>query len=199
MVTPALFLFLIQRYGFSIQMGIISAYSVILLLVTVTDLEHKLIFNVVMLPAIIFALIMAFFTDITGFWSFATTCNSLLYAIFVFVFSRPTEFWFIAIIGGATGFIISYTAFLAGNLMYGHGALGSGDVTLSVFLGLILGFPYILSTFIMTVFLGAFIPIILLATRRISRKSYIPYGPFLTSSGWFMLIWGNGIWQYFYC
>ncbi|MDM8529765.1 A24 family peptidase [Anaerolineales bacterium HSG25] len=198
-VMPLLFIFLYGRYGASSQTLIIMLYTAILVLITVTDLEHKLIFNLVMLPAILLVILLAFVTPLAGFWEFAPSCNSILHGILTLFIIRPDSFWSIAIIGGATGFIISYGAFLFGTLTYGRGALGAGDVTLSVFLGLILGLPYILLAFIITVFLGAIIPLMLLLTRRISRKSYIPYGPFLTLSGWLMLVWGDEIWQYIYC
>jgi prepilin signal peptidase PulO-like enzyme (type II secretory pathway) len=46
--------------------------------------------------------------------------------------------------------------------------------------------------------LGGFVAILLLIARRVGMKSFIPYGPFLTITGWIMLIWGNEIWDYFY-
>lgn len=199
LITPALFLFLWWRYGFSQQLGLISLYTAILLLITITDLEHRLILNVVILPSIVIAILAAFFTPLSGFWKYGPACDSILHAVFTLLFSTPTSFWQVAFIGGAIGFLISFLAWLLATLLYGPGALGQGDVTLSTFLGLILGFPYILLTFLFTVFLGGIVPFLLLVTRRISRKSFIPYGPFLTISGWAMLIWGDEIWQFYFC
>ncbi len=197
--TPLLFGWLFQRYGVSTQLGLISFYTAILLLITVTDLEHKLILNVVMLPAIVSAIALAWVTPMTGFWTIVGECRSIIplfFRIYVFI---PTEFWSIALFGGAIGFLTSYAAWLIGVSVYGPGALGTGDVTLSTFLGLILGVPYIFMALFMGVILGALIPLLLMIMRRIGRNSYIPYGPFLTVSGWLMLVWGNEIWLYFYC
>lgn len=199
LVTPLFFGFLVWRFGFSLLLGLSSLYTAILILITVTDLEYRLILNIVILPAILIAIIAAFFTPLSGFWAFAPSCNSFLFAIFTFFFSRPAAFWQVAFIGGATGFGISFLAWLAATLLYGHGALGQGDVTLSTFLGLVLGFPYILPTFLFTVLLGGIVPFLLLITRQIGRRSFIPYGPFLTISGWVMLVWGNEIWQLYFC
>ena len=167
LITPVFFIFLWQRYGYTPRLFIISLYTAILILITVTDLERRLIFNVVIFPSILFALAAAFFT--------------------------PGLPWPIALVGGASGFVISYLAALLS-----RGGLGGGDVTLSTFLGLIVGFPYILLSLGFGVFLGGFGAFLLLITRRVGLKSFIPYGPFLTTTGWIMLVWGEGIWQHYF-
>lgn len=191
--------FLFWRYGFSLRLGLVSLYTAILVLITITDLEYRLILNVVILPSILLAIVASFFTPLAGFWIFAPSCRSLLYAVYTLFLSTPTAFWQVAFVGGAIGFIISFLAWLFATALYGHGALGQGDVTLSAFLGLILGLPYILPTFLFTVLLGGLVPFLLLITRRINRKSFIPYGPFLTISGWLMLVWGDEIWRFYFC
>lgn len=167
LVTPLLFVFLWGHYGPSVTLGLVSIYTTILVLVTVTDLEHRLILNVVIVPAIILATIAAFFT--------------------------PDLSWQAALVGGAVGFILSYLAAL-----FARGGLGGGDVTLSTFLGLILGFPNILLSLLFGVFLGGFVALLLLLSRRVGMKTFIPYGPFLTTTGWIMLIWGEEIWAYYF-
>lgn len=167
MVTPAFFVFLLWYYGISIRLGLNSLYTAILILITITDLEHRLIFNVVVLPAILTGTTAAFIT--------------------------PNLPWQLALVGGAAAFVLSYVAaFLA------RGGLGQGDVTLSTFLGLIIGFPYILLSLFLGVFLGGITAFLLLITRRVGMKSFIPYGPFLTTTGWIMLIWGTRIWNYYF-
>jgi len=172
LTVPLVFAFLLGRYGLSLYLGLISLYSAILILITVTDLEHRLIFNVVTIPAIFLAVVVAFTT--------------------------PYLSWRSAVLGGGLAFVLVYLAWLLGTLVYGHGALGVGDITLATFLGLILGFPNIILSLIFGVFLGGLVAFILLVIRRINRSSFIPYGPFLTITGWIMLIWGNEIWRYYF-
>lgn len=167
LATPAFFVFLLGLYGFSWQLILVSLYTAILILITVTDLEHRLIFNIVILPSILLGLVAAFFT--------------------------PDLYWPSALVGGAAGFLLSYLAALIS-----RGGLGEGDVTLSTFLGLILGFPFILLSLFFGVFLGGLIAFLLVITRRVTMKSFIPYGPFLTITGWVMLIWGEAIWKYYF-
>ncbi len=167
LATPAFFVFLAGYYGLSGHLLLVSVYTAILILITVTDLEHRLIFNVVILPSILLALAAAFFT--------------------------PGLAWPSALVGGGVAFLLVYLAALIA-----RGGLGEGDVTLSTFLGLIIGFPHILLNLVFAVFLGGFVAFLLLLTRRVGMKSFIPYGPFLTTTGWIMLVWGTEIWAYYF-
>jgi leader peptidase (prepilin peptidase)/N-methyltransferase len=167
LATPLFFGFLFFRYGLGLHLGLVSMYTAILILITVTDLEHRLIFNVVILPSILFGLVAAFIT--------------------------PNLFWPSALVGGGFAFVLTYLAALLS-----RGGLGEGDVTLSTFLGLILGFPYIILSLGFGVFLGGFVVLLLLITRRVGLRTFVPYGPFLTITGWIMLVWGVEIWKYYF-
>lgn len=167
LATPLFFIFLLVHFGLSLYLLLASLYTALLILITVTDLEHRLIFNVVILPAIVLGIGGAFLT--------------------------PQLSWKAALLGGAGAFVVSYLAALLA-----RGGLGEGDVTLSTFLGLILGFPHIILSLLFGVFLGGAVVTLLLITRRVSMKSFVPYGPFLTITGWIMLIWGSEIWQYYF-
>ena len=165
--TPVFFVFLLVYYGISTYLGWVSLYTAILILVTVTDLEHRLIFNVVILPSILLAIVGAFAAG------------------------QPP--WPAALVGGGAAFVVIYLAALLS-----RGGLGEGDVTLSTFLGLIIGFPFILLSLGFGVFLGGGVAALLLITRRVGLKTFIPYGPFLTITGWIMLIWDVEIWDYYF-
>ncbi len=167
LVVPVFFVFLMWHYGPSLELVLITIYTFILILVTVTDLEHRLIFNVVIMPSILFAMIAAFFT--------------------------PGLAWPSAYVGGVGAFVVVYVVALLS-----RGGLGEGDVTLSTFLGFILGFPIVILSITFGVFLGGIVAVFLLVSGKVNLKTFIPYGPFLTITGWIMLIWGTEIWQYFF-
>ncbi len=167
MVSPVIFAFLFWRYGVSANLLLITLYTIILGLTTVTDLEHRLIFNVVILPAMALA--------------------------FAASFVVPGLFWRSSLVGGVGAFIVVYVAALLS-----RGGLGEGDVTLSGFLGFALGFPQIILSLTFGVFLGGFVAFLLLVTGRVGLKTFIPYGPFLTLTGWIMLVWGDEIWQHYF-
>jgi leader peptidase (prepilin peptidase)/N-methyltransferase len=62
LVTAAVYAFLYHHYGLTGHMLLVSVYIAILILVTVIDLEHRLILNRVIGPAILLALIAGLFT-----------------------------------------------------------------------------------------------------------------------------------------
>lgn len=96
-----------------------------------------------------------------------------------------------AAIGGAALFL----AYLLMALAYPRG-MGLGDVKLAGVLGLFLGWlgwgPLVVGAFGAFV-LGGVFSIILLALRRVGRKSGIPFGPWMLMGAWVGIFWGNTI------
>lgn len=167
LALPLLFVFLLWHFGLTPYTLLMLIYTAILALVTVTDLEHRLIFNVVILPSILLSVAAAFL--------------------------MPGINWRAAVVGGVGAFILVYAA-----AWLSRGGLGEGDVTLSTFLGFAMGFPKIILSLTFGVFLGGMVALLLLVTGKVGLKTFIPYGPFLTVTGWIMLVWGNEIWQYYF-
>lgn len=155
-----------------LRLALHSAWMSVFLLVTVTDLEHRLILNAVMYPAIALALAAALFT--------------------------PDLSWRAVLIGGVVGFVFFYLAALAGNAFFGSGALGFGDVTLAAFIGLITGFPIVVLALVLGILAGGVITLLLLVTRIRSLRSAVPYGPFLVVGGVAALLWGPQIVQWYF-
>ena len=116
--TAVLFAFLPSLITVPQDLIINTIYIAILILVIVIDMEHKLILHVVTVPATIFALAA----------SFIVTDNNIK----------------LALAGAVTGFVLFYIAFWLGQLLFGPGALGFGDVMLSMAMGAMLGFHRIL-------------------------------------------------------
>jgi leader peptidase (prepilin peptidase)/N-methyltransferase len=156
-------------------------YMAIFVLITVIDIEHKLILFVVIIPSAILAILDSLLTP-----------------------SHATPGLRDALIGGAAGFVIFFILYNGGFLFtYVMGmlrgqpikevAFGYGDVMLSTVSGLILGWQaWIFATFI-TVFLGAFGALVYIFTRQFLGKKYsaftaIPYGPYIVIGTLFMLL-----------
>jgi leader peptidase (prepilin peptidase)/N-methyltransferase len=95
--------------------------------------------------------------------------------------------------GGAAALVITAVLYVAG-----RGALGFGDVKLSVLMGLVVGFPSVL----VGIFMGAFaaglfvLPLVLL--RILDRRDYIAYGPFIAAGAVIALFWGDAIWDWYF-
>lgn len=172
-VSAGLFGLLWAMYarGDAIQLILVSFYALALLLVTVTDLEHRLIPNRAILPAIGIAAL-----------------------------ASPIRFgagWPLALLGGAIGFLFFTAAAWLGERMLGRGALGWGDVKLAAFVGLIGGFPQIFVALVVTIVAGGVISLALLIGRRVTLRTAIPYGPFIVIGGFYAMIWGSEVIQWY--
>ncbi len=153
-------------------------YSTIFILVLLTDLEHRLIPHVVMLPSIALAIVGAWFNPAIGF---------------------PAKGW----LGGVIGLLIALGLYWLGALfarwmgkMRGKPvdevAFGFGDVTLITFIGLIVGPLEIIFALLIGLLSGGLAAITLMLSRgkKYTMFTAIPYGPFLVLGGVIMLYFG---------
>lgn len=167
-----LFAYLYVRYGPTARFGFVAAYTATLALIAITDLERRLILNVVTLPAMILALIGSLFI--------------------------PGVSWTSALIGGLVGYLTFLVLAIAGSALVGPGAMGGGDVKLAALIGLMTGFPMVVEAIVLAILVGAAVSLFLLATRLRSMRDHVPYGPFLVVGGWVTLLWGPAIAQWFF-
>lgn len=79
-----------------------------------------------------------------------------------------------ALLGGAVGLGLFVVVYL---LSRGH--LGMGDVKLAGVIGLMLGYPAVINALVVGILFGAGAALVLLATRRATRKSTMAYAPYL--------------------
>ncbi len=151
-----------------------SLYIAILILVIVIDLENKLILDVVTFPATALAVLGSF------------------------VVTAAENTWQLSLVGAAVGLIVFYIFYGIGRLAFGPGALGLGDVKLSMALGAMLGFHRIFFALILAILLGGAVSLlIILVNRRINTRTYLPYGQYLAAAGIVMLIWGVQVFQWY--
>lgn len=71
--------------------------------------------------------------------------------------------------------------------------MGFGDVKLAILMGLLLGFPNILTALFLAFFFGAIIGVILMIFGKKGLKSEIPFGPFLIAGTFLAILWGPEI------
>jgi leader peptidase (prepilin peptidase)/N-methyltransferase len=128
---------------------------VLLVLLFATDLDQRLLPDVITLPLVPYAL--AGF--VAGLGPFVTT---------------PEELFWAAVAGIALPAIL-----LLLSIPFGAGAIGIGDLKLLFGVGLIVGAGRIVVTVAVGAVAAALGILVLLVLRRITLKSYVPYGPFL--------------------
>ncbi|HXU84783.1 MAG TPA: A24 family peptidase [Verrucomicrobiae bacterium] len=124
------------------------------------DLDQRLLPNELTLPIIPLALLM----DLTG--RNPLVGQELVPAI-------------------AIAIVVPVGLFLA-SVPFGAGAFGMGDVYLLVGVGLMLGLTSAFTGLLSGLLAAGLVLVVLLAARRIGRRTYVPYGPFLI----FGALWG---------
>lgn len=159
----------------AVQLGFYWLYMALFMLITVVDVEHKLILRIVMIPCVLIGLVDA----------------ALLPA--------PMPNLQDAIIGGLIGFGVFFGLYLGGFLFtrimsrrsgreINTVAFGFGDVMMITFSGVVVGGPLlIILTIIATVLLGAAGAIVFLILSRLMRGGVsaftaIPYGPYIVAA-----------------
>jgi leader peptidase (prepilin peptidase)/N-methyltransferase len=142
------------RFGDPITIAVYGAYVIAMTLLLATDLDQRLLPNEITLPAIPFALALILF---------GLNPNVPLATL-------P----FTAAISIAVPLVLIVVA-----IPFGEGAIGQGDLKLLVSVGLMAGGSRLIIGVIDGCLLAGVVIVVLLAARRITLHSFIPYGPFL--------------------
>ena len=167
--TGLMFDFLWWWYGITPELGIMSFYCCLLIVILVIDLERGLILNKVVYPAAAIALIIGVLTSITS------------------VFTSNPGIIKVAI-GGGLGLVIMLLVALVS-----RGGIGWGDVKMAGLVGLLTGFPLVLVSLLLAVVGGGLIAAVLLVLKLKQRRQTIPFGPFLSVGAMVTLLWGTSI------
>jgi len=140
------------------QYVLVVTFLLTLLAASVYDLRHKII------PDQLSALLFASAVLLEG---------TLVWYQYPFYVNEGFLFYDIASAIGAF-------AFFAGIWFISKGAwMGFGDAKIAFSIGLFLGFPNIIFALLAAFWSGAIIGILLLASKKMGRKSEIPFAPFL--------------------
>jgi prepilin signal peptidase PulO-like enzyme (type II secretory pathway) len=168
----------------TVQFAFWLVYLAIFMLITVIDLEHRLILFVVIIPSYIVALIDPLVT------AYGVTFGESL-------------------LGAALGFGVFFLLYIGGYLFtsvmaavqrrpINEVAFGYGDVMLITLSGLILGWRSLIFAMFITVFIGALGALVYLIARNLARKGYsmftpLPYGQYIVISTVIMLLYANEV------
>ena len=143
-----------NRFSDTAERALFGAFFAALVLLMATDLDRRLLPDEVTLPLIVLG------------------AGALIWGGDSLVNRQPM--W-LAIAGAIAVPLILYAL----SLPFGEGALGGGDVKFLAGVGLLTG----VIRLVMAVFVGAMLSGLaiggLLAAKRVTLKSYIPFGPFL--------------------
>ena len=134
------------HYGLSVEFAVTAFYGSLFLVIGVIDLEHQLILNKIVYPAIVVALIIDVFSPPPGIVDFSL--------------SWPWLGIVNGVIGGAAGFLF----LLIPVLIYRQG-MGWGDVKMAGLIGLVTGSRLVLVALLMAVILGGLVGVTLLLLK----------------------------------
>lgn len=136
------------------ELAIFGAWASVMILMLATDLDQRLLPDVLTLPLIGAAVVLA----LSGLDPFVTAADLPLAAL-------------VAVAVPAALYALS--------LPFGEGAFGLGDVKFLIGFGLLAGVERFIAGLIVGVLVAGIVIAVLLVARRISLRSFVPYGPFL--------------------
>lgn len=150
------------RFGLGRDLAVLLLYVLPLILLFATDLDQRLLPDVVTLPLVGYAALVG----LLGL--------------------NPLVGGGAGMVGPALLAILVPLVIYLPSIPFGAGALGLGDIKFLVSAGLILGFPRELLGLSGAAIVTAVVLGILLASGRIGRRTYVPFGPFLLIG----VVWG---------
>jgi leader peptidase (prepilin peptidase) / N-methyltransferase len=158
--------FLMWDKGPTIDFAVTAFFSWVFILIGLLDFKTKLVYGVIVFPAIGIALILAAFVMPHGIVN--------------------------ALEGAGLGAAIILVPFLVTR----GGGMGFGDVEIAILMGVIAGFYEVVVPIMLGIILGGVAAIILLAFKIRGRKDAIPFGPFLSVGAIVSMVWGPQILQW---
>ena len=169
LATGLIFALLYWHYGLSPALGIMAFYACLFIIISVIDLEHGLILNKVVYPALVVALLLALIPQ-------------------PWLAERLVDRVANAALGGAIGFGLFFLIAIVS-----RGGMGWGDVKLAGLIGLATGFPLVFFSIILGAILGAVVAVALVVAKKRTFKETLPFGPFLALAAIVTLLWGSNI------
>jgi prepilin signal peptidase PulO-like enzyme (type II secretory pathway) len=134
---------------------VVGVYVAALIVLFATDLDQRLLPDPITLPLIAFAAIVL----VAGWSPFIRTNDDLLWAL-------------------AASALVPLGLFLL-SVPFGSGAIGQGDLKLLVSVGLFAGGPNLFYGLVAGALAAGIAVAILVFIRRLTLRSFVPYGPFL--------------------
>jgi len=185
--TGILFAYLVYRYGLTWELSLSIFYSLLLLILLVTDIEKMLIPNAVTYPAFLMVLLLSTAIMALHFrppWSFLLPVSGS--------FEWLNNYLCNTIIGCLTGFVLLLLV-----VIVSRGGMAMGDVKLAALIGLMVGFPMVLVGLFVAVITGGVAAAVLLIAKRKGKKDPIPFGPFLCIGGMVAMFWGKELLRWY--
>jgi leader peptidase (prepilin peptidase)/N-methyltransferase len=162
------------HFGWHWQTVAALLFTWTLVALTVIDLDHQLLPDVLTLPLLWLGLLLSLA------WHPALRPPSPV---------DPAS----AIVGAAAGYLSLWLVYWAFKLVTGKEGMGYGDFKLFGAFGAWMGWQMLPLIILFSALSGAVIGIAMIAIRGRDRSLPIPFGPYLAMAGWIALLWGPQI------
>ncbi|MEE8185284.1 MAG: prepilin peptidase [Thermodesulfobacteriota bacterium] len=170
-VTALVAVSLFIVFGLTLEALVYYILLSALIVITLIDLEHKIIPDVISLPGIAVGFAVSFFLPVPG------VKNSLIGMV----------------AGGGVLFVVAYGYYM----ITGREGMGGGDIKLLAMIGAFLGWRGILVTLFVGSFVGAIIGGVFMILKGRDTKYAIPFGPFLSLGATIYLFIGEDIIEFY--
>jgi len=158
-------LLLIMKFGLSLSFLFYFAFVAALIVITVIDLYHQIIPDVISLPGIGVGLLASLLIPQITFF------NSLIGILF----------------GGGSLFLVA-TVY---QWLFKREGMGGGDVKLLAMIGAFLGWKAVILTILLSSLIGSITGILIMVLKGKNSKYAIPFGPFLSLAAVISLFYGE--------
>lgn len=138
----------------------------VLIVLAISDLQYRLIPNRIVYPSLIVCAVYRLLVHPLPLW----------------------EYGMGFVIGGGLLWLVSWVS-----VKLKRPAMGGGDIKLMALLGLLLGVEQIIFVILLSAMLGLIIGLLLMALKRISRQTFLPFGPFIGLAGFMSWVIGEQI------
>lgn len=160
---------------------VLLLYAGVFVLIAAIDIEHRLVLNVVMMPAFVVALLEVAIVQRVP----------LLQALAGYAIAQIAVMG-LYLLGGAYLWMVNRGR----ETKVTEVAFGFGDVTLATFCGLVVGYPGVVLMLVLMILLGGLFALLYLVYRGLIRRAYsahtaLPYGPAIVTAALLMLLWGK--------
>lgn len=176
LVTGIVFLLLFIKYGLTLAFLLYAVLMSVLIVVFFIDLDHMVILNKLVIFALVAAIIVALgnlFTPLTIYGD---------------------NKWWNPFLGALLGSGFLFVVAVLGSIVFkSDEAMGGGDIKLMLPIGLFLGWRLTILTLFLSVIIAGVVGIVLLALKITSRKSSIPFGPFIVIGCFISIMYGYHI------
>ena len=155
------------HFGFTWQAGAMLVLAWGLLAMSLIDVDHQLLPDVLVLPLLWLGLIVNYFGLFT---------------------SLEDALW-----GAIAGYLSLWSVYWLFKLITGKEGMGYGDFKLLAMLGAWGGWQILPLTILLSSLVGAVLGVIMLRMRGRDSSTPMPFGPYLAIAGWIALLWGDVI------